>query len=101
MNFYEAWHFLRLHPIFNNRFFEELYIAVVKVNPETMEVDDDFSKNTKAQVWLEHGEYIEEIGMCHHNIDLDCGGDTYEEAIIKMARLVKENFTDDGKKISK
>lgn len=101
MNFYDAWNFLVNHPIFNNRFSEELYIAVAKVNPKTMEVDDDFSKNTKVQIWLEHGEYEKEYNMCRHNIDLDCGGDTYEEAIIEMARLVKEKFTNDGKKLEK
>ena len=32
---------------------------------------------------------------------MNCGGDTFEEAIIELARLVKDNYTDDGKKIIK
>ena len=101
MNFYDAWHFLLNHPIFKDMFVDSLYTMVVKVNPKTMEVDDNFSKNTKVQVWLESGEYEEEYGMCCHNIDLDCGADTFEEAIIELAYLVKENFTDDGKPVIK
>lgn len=99
MDFYTAFNFLLNHPIYNNRFVQELDVDVVKVNPETNEVDDLPWKNTKTQVWLESGEYLEEEGMCCHNYDLDCGGDTYEEAIIELAKLVKMNFTDEGKPI--
>lgn len=99
MDFYESWWFLLKHKMFNDRFVEELYIMVVKVNPDTNEIDDDNTKNTKVQIWLEHGAYIEEYNACSHDIDLDCGGDTFEEAIIELAKLVKKNYTDNGDKI--
>ena len=99
-DFYEAHRFLEEHHAFENKkfgdveFHESLDIAVVKVNPETNEVDDDDSKNTKVQIWLEAGEWYEEegyAGFCH-NTDLDTGGDTFEEAIINMANLVLKHF---------
>ncbi len=98
MDFYTAWIFLLEHKAFHGLFECGLYTMVVKVNPETNEVDDDDTKNTKVQVWLEHGGYDDE--GCHmHDFDLDCGGDTFEEAIIELATLVKKHYTDDGKKI--
>jgi len=75
-----------------------LYIMVVKVNPLTNEVDDDQTKNTKTQVWLEVGPWSEQYHT--HDWDLDCGGDTFEEAIIKLADLVKQYYGDDGIKKS-
>ena len=99
MDFYSAWQFLQEHKIFNDRFSNDLWFEVVKVNPETNAIDyNDYSKNTKVQVWLEHGPYDAEWGGCTHDIDLDCGGDTFEEAIIKLARLVQKYYTDDGKR---
>ena len=99
MDFYNAWQFLSNHKMFNGLFHECLWTEVVKVNPITDEIDDDHSKNTKVQVWLEHGPYEEIWGSCTHDIDLDCGGDTFEEAIIKLATLVKKHYTDVGYRI--
>ena len=98
MDFYTAWIFLLEHKMFRHMFECGLYTAVVKVNPETNAIDDDDTKNTKVQVWLEHGAYDEEYTH-YHDFDLDCGGDTFEEAIIALAGLVKKHYTDDGKKI--
>ena len=97
--FYDAWMFLCGHPIFVNKddpthdasewyFTRNLDIEVVKVNPETDEIDDIKTKNTKTSVWLECGTNKD------HDIDLDCGGDTFEEAIIKLAELVKRKYGD-------
>ena len=98
MEFFEAWEFLLEHKMFNRFFRDILYIMVVKVNPETNEVDDDNSKNTKTEVWLECGPWSAEYNT--HDWDLDCGGDTFEEAIIKLAGLVKKWYNDDGVKRS-
>lgn len=97
-NFYEAWEFLLEHKMFQRHFRELLYIMVVKVNPLTNEVDDDRTKNTKTQVWLEVGPWSEQYHT--HDWDLDCGGDTFEEAICKLADLVKQYYTDEGIKKS-
>lgn len=99
MDFYTAWMFLSNHKMFNGLFECGLWTEVVKVNPETNEIDDDATKNTKVQVWLEHGDYDKEWGSTTHDIRLDCVGDTFEEAIIELARLVKKYYADDGKRI--
>ena len=99
-DFYTAYQFLYNHPIFqeevnyNNDIWNEshfqqcLDIDVVKVNPETLNIDDDETKNTKAQIWLECGHYDKECRW--HDIELDCGADTFELAIIELANLVME-----------
>jgi hypothetical protein len=99
-NFYDSWKFLEEHPIFQKKYdtfsvpqFQQcLDIAVTKVNPAncTMEVDE--TKNTKVEVWLEAGPYAE--GFREHDIDLDCGGDTFEEAIIALAVKVLDKYGD-------
>ena len=97
MEFYNAWTFLVNHKMFNGRFEKDLWFDVVKVNPDTKEIDYlDEAKNTKVEIWLEHGHYDVDWGACVHNIDLDCGGDTFEEAIIKLAELVKRHYTNDA-----
>ena len=97
MEFYNAWTFLVNHKIFNGRFEDDLWLEVVKVNPDTKKIDYlDEAKNTKVEIWLEHGHYDADWGACVHNLDLDCGGDTFEEAIIKLAELVKRHYTNDG-----
>lgn len=97
MDFYSAWYFLEEHKIFNDRFSNDLWFEVVKVNPETNAIDyKDQSKNTKVQIWLEHGPYDNEWGACTHDLDLDCGGNTFEEAIIKLAELVKNKYGSGG-----
>lgn len=89
--FYDAWIFLSEHPIFRNLFECGLYTAVVKINPETRAVDDDPAKNTEVEVWLEHGSYDDNYQHTH-DFNLDCGAPTFEEAIIKLAELVKVHY---------
>lgn len=90
MDFYESFNYLENHKIFAGAFTCVLDIAVVKVNPETLEIDDDETKNTKINVWLECGPKRE--NYFEHDIDLDCGGDTFEDAIIELAKLVKNKY---------
>jgi hypothetical protein len=98
MEFYDAWEFLLEHKMFKRHFRDILYIMTAKVNPDIGMVDDDESKNTKVEVWLEVGPWSEQYHT--HDWDLDCGGDTFEEAIIKLADLVKQYYNDDGTKKS-
>jgi len=126
-NFYESWTYLEDHPIFNEKvipnfndeflkelggvtsdlgnepYFEShfnsdrcLDIQVVKVNPETMAIDDNDKLNTKVQIWLEAGAYRKECST--HDIDLDCGANALEEAIIELANLVQNKYGDDYEK---
>lgn len=96
--FFEAWNYLSNHEIFDGHFNECLDIEVVKINPKTMEIDDNIENNTKVEIWLECGPYLEET--LTHDIDLDCGGFSFEEAIIKLSELVKQ-FYDNGDNIKK
>ena len=112
--FYEAWQYLESHPIFEvgklessngtlvptHRFDMSLKTEVVKVNPE---IDDDPSKNTKVQVWLEAGPY-EDLGITDgydeptgikgfsHDVDLDSREDTFEDAIIELANRIRDKY---------
>ena len=81
MTFYEAFEFLNHHP--KGKFIPALDVDVAMVNPVTREIDRDPAKNTRLEVWLETGP---EAGF--HDLMLDCGGETFEEAIIKLASLV-------------
>lgn len=108
-DFYDAWWYLITTAVFwheemilygnreefglTNHFEQSLDINVVKVNPKNNKIDDDESKNTKVRIWLECGEPYKcentgEIMFNSHNYNYDCGGDTFEEAIIEMANLV-------------
>ena len=97
MDFYEAYHFLEKADIFDGKFLKGLDIMVVKVNPATNEWDKNTVLNTKTCIWLEHGPYIGENDCCEwsHDLDFDCGGDTFEEAIIRLAELVKNKYYND------
>ena len=95
MDFYESWRFLAKHKIFDESFeYDRLWIHTTKVNPTTNELDDDKTKNTKVEIWLECFPDNPEIDGRYHDIDLDCGGDTFEDAIITLAKLVKEKYGD-------
>ena len=80
-------------------FLKSLDIDVVKVDPKTNCVDFyRLEKNTKTRVWLESGEqwFDDKFGNVWrnncHNINLDVGADTFEEAIIKLARKVQSKY---------
>ena len=99
MDFYRAWHFLRNHPCQFDSEGEEhydLWVWPALVNPETGSVDDDKSKNTQVEIWVEFGHWCEypkdgstpAFTGSSHDTRLDCGGKTYEEAIITLAQRV-------------
>jgi len=118
--FYEAWNFLKDHRIFKDReglsFFPNqcLTIDVVKVNPKNERIEDDKSKNTAVRIWLECGPLLRQEDLnqadgeegirgelASHDIDLDCGAPTFEEAIVKLANLVYEKYGRSRKRISR
>ena len=98
MEFYDAFQFLKRHRIFRGRFLEGLDIAVVKVSPKTRRIEDDPAENTLTQVWLEVGPLRNEknVGMQQpvwtHDLDLDCGGNTFEEATCRLAERVLKKY---------
>lgn len=118
--FHKAWWDLHQHGIFalcdarlkeygdfpTSMFHRCLDVFVAKVHPRTLRVEQKARKNTKVQVWLEAGPWWlpskKDIkaghapeGMPSHDYRLDCGADTYEEAIIKLRNLVWKYY---GKK---
>lgn len=111
-DFYEAYNFLSNHQMVKsyvsrcfddkkieiNNFNKCLDVQVVKVNPEMsiMEIQaDKLHLNTKTEVWLEFGMWNEEENCACHDYDLDCGGDTFEEAIINLANLVDKFYDEE------
>lgn len=120
-DFHEAWHWLHEHPAFfakgtmgatypSSMFDEALDIVVSKVDPVTRKIEDDKSRNTHTEVWLEcggvenptenavaNGQVGEEDikwGHTTHDYELDCGGDTFEEAVLALANLVVKHYGD-------
>ena len=115
--FYDAWWFLHDHEIFvdksldngqkdghhlwSSRFSDCLDIDVQKVNPKNQAIDDNEALNTETEVWLECGpwdyvKYSDGNGTfgATHDYRLDCGGITFELAIIKLANLVHKYHGD-------
>lgn len=99
-NFIDSWNYLyNLDAVKANgvNYFNRcLKIIPIQINPETNEVDvTDSSKNTKTVIWLEFGRAIYNAyagrAIIFHDINLDCGADTFEQAIIKLAELCREN----------
>lgn len=82
-------------------FHRSIDVNVQKVNPDTNSIDNDMSKNTKVEIWLECGEaWYDEYCNCwsfSHNINYDCGGDTYEQAITNLANIVYQYYNTDVK----
>ncbi len=97
---HEAFWFLSNHPTrgyLNTSFIDVLDVAVMKVNPESRRVEDDPAMNTEIEVWLESGpgytEPSEVMGSVPwHDVDLDCGGPTFETALIRLAEKVQAKY---------
>ena len=81
MEFYDAYHFLKKHPIFKGHFSQCLDMYIVKVDPLT--------KRIECGPWVLSPYEINFVPA--HDISLDCGGDTFEEAICRLADLVAEH----------
>lgn len=97
--FDKAWRFLEDHRIFGNRFRECLEAYTVKVDPKTRRINDNHEKNTLEQTWLECGPLHKKqpgdppgISEFIHDFDLDCSGNTYEDAIIRLADKVLTKY---------
>jgi len=105
-DFSEAWCWLLDHPALNheeyNSLEDNLTIAVVFVNPSTECIDEDNSLNTAIRIWLETGppECLEPDKndmngwRWTHDENLNCGGPTFEDAIIELADLVQHHYGD-------
>lgn len=78
---------------------ENLSIWWTKVD-ERRRVNKDKTKNQFIECWLEFGTIKYEVadGHCglqhYHDMDLDCGASTFDQALVKLARLVKKHYGD-------
>lgn len=97
MNFIKAWWWLHGHPI-NMR--PSATNPESKYNTGLYQLDIDVHEEDTENniVFLEFGSYpdFDEYGIYDrmHDPRLDCGGKTFEEAIINLAALVKEHYGD-------
>lgn len=106
---YDAWWFLQDHPAFFHPEYPEdslgmglfkqdcLDVDIQMVCPESLHIETDTSRNTHQRVWLEAGPYVaDEWGevVTSHDWRLDCGGDTFEEAVVKLSQLVIKHYGD-------
>jgi hypothetical protein len=90
---------------------ENLSIHYAKVDPKTKTVEDDAARNTAVECWLEFGplEYgyaysggpepmadwdTETTRHHYHDVDLDTGGATFDEALVSLAKLVLKKYGD-------
>lgn len=83
---------------------DSISIMVVKCNPENSHIEKDETLNTKTEVWVELGKRGWPTHPTDppstwdhhwHDIDLDCGADTYEKAIITAAIAVHTAYGND------
>lgn len=120
-SFYRSWHYLDGHPVYW-RFYpreglpannavglqaeygfgsDAISVFVTRVCNECGMRHKEPERNTKTEIRLETGKwelFLRGDMKQHvhfHDTELDCGGDTYEEAVIKLARLVWERYGND------
>ena len=98
-DFHFCWHFLNDHiqslygQGFEN-FQGSLDIMVAKVSPASKRIVKDAKKNTLTQGRLEWGPWAPnpDHPCWFHDWEVDCGADTFEEAIMELASLVYQKY---------
>ncbi len=115
----EAYYWLAGHPCFwpiykssnglmvlpktNKGMYDGVEITPHMVDPDKDEISDNEKLNTKLQYWCEvfYSTVDEQFpsvdkfrGTYCHDYKLDCGADTYDEAIILVAKKVKKFYGD-------
>ena len=97
-HFVDKYYWIMDHPLNRvseiNFFQNEIDIQPQLVNPMTNEVDRDDSLNTKVEFWVEFSYFDVECEANAHDIEFDCGGDSYEEAVEALFQLVYDKFGD-------
>ena len=102
-DFYETWHWLSNHPYYFSvgsmgvgPCFEGAYdVDVVAVDENGLALDGDerAAKPFHIEVWLESGAWYEPKRR-YHDPSLDCGGPTFEAAILALGRLMMDKHGD-------
>lgn len=107
MNTADKYYWITDHPTLNNDWGSVVTIEMTPhmVNPETNMIDTTLELNTKLQWWIEvmiaNKNFNPDVVFPHedsleysHDWNLDCGGDTAEEAIDTLYFLVLHNYGD-------
>lgn len=109
-NLMNAWWWLQKHPIF--WYFgkhqhevslcwelgvdEGLEFRPTLVDPETRRIEKPRSRNTHLEFWVEvFPASLRNREIRLHDYECDTGGDTYEEAIVKVAKEIYERHGHD------
>lgn len=102
-NAHDAYWFLAEHPQrghLDSSFIHALDVSVMKIDPLTRRVEDDPARNTEMEIWLESGPGYTDPAQYHgayipiHDWKLDCGGPTFEAALIQLAEKVRAQYGD-------
>lgn len=99
MNTCDKFYWVCDHPKFAEFGGASIHLEPQMVNPLTKEIDDDTTKNTELNWWLEVTYYDYEddrkrrLVPCHP-YQLDTGGVTVDEAIDKLYKLTLEHYGD-------
>lgn len=71
-----------------------------KVCPQTRSIQENSEANTHIEFWVECGSHTwwdyasnKEL-VSTHDWELDCGGDTWEEAVLNLGNLVLNKYGD-------
>lgn len=117
-DFWVAWRWLNEHPIFyrcTREFHEKVLnnkrgildgcveVQPAKVNPETGECSEDATKNTKLEFWVEvfPRSLKPEHDVSLHDYECDTRGDTYELAIVAVAKEIYRRHGNDRARLDK
>lgn len=83
MDLFESFQFLKNHPMFRGAFLECLDIAIVKVDPATKRIEDDFSRKLRPQFGLS----AESMPVRESNTTITIPGLTVEAQLLKKRLL--------------
>ena len=92
-------------------FYDCVSIEFAYVDPETRRVEDDDTRNTLLEMWIEAGPWMDlsetdlpptegwndyNKWVTTHDMNLDCGGATMEEALLQLAVRIEFYYKYDG-----
>lgn len=98
-NAYKDYWWFKEHPSLQYNKYTQPWIEIEPhmVDPVTRTIDPDHSRNTHLEWWIECGPWCDceyhGVGRMH-DWELDCGGDSVEEALSKLRELVIEKYGD-------
>ena len=100
-------------PDYDQNPYEHITFEYVHVDPATETIEDDDARNTAFRVWVEAGPpfdmrtdpnlpppeggwTLDNCWCSGHDLRLDCGAPTVEDALLKLADLVEQHYNEDG-----